>query len=369
MVSGGDDSVHEAARGVKTATLPRASRQGQYHASVERAAESPGLSTSTAASRRYPVGPVCAIVVTYHPDADFPERFRATAAQVERVIVVDNGSVSETSVMLASLTEGTDHVLIANGTNLGVAAALNIGIREALDRGYRWAVTLDQDSTPQPGMADGLVATLEAQPDVEAVAMVGPDIVQDGVVDLPGAWLAPRKGCRFMFRRTRCVDGDPGDVTMVITSGALTNLVACDRLGGFWEGLFIDYVDTEFCLRAGRHGLRTIVSCRARLTHRLGEKRVVRWLGIEFRPTFHAPLRLRYIARNRIHVVRRHGLAAPHWLAFDLVAMTYNLIRVVLTERERGAKLAAIVAGTRDGLMGRLGAVTEPRGSLGETTR
>jgi hypothetical protein len=35
---------------------------------------------------------VCAIVVTYHPDADFPARFIRTLRQVGRLVIVDNGS-------------------------------------------------------------------------------------------------------------------------------------------------------------------------------------------------------------------------------------------------------------------------------------
>jgi len=37
-------------------------------------------------------GQVCAVVVTYHPDHDFPARLTRIAPQVAATFIVDNGS-------------------------------------------------------------------------------------------------------------------------------------------------------------------------------------------------------------------------------------------------------------------------------------
>jgi len=38
-------------------------------------------------------------------------------------------------------------------------------------------------------------------------------------------------------------------VTMLVTSGSMIELATWQALGGFDEGLFIDYIDTDYCLR------------------------------------------------------------------------------------------------------------------------
>ena len=80
--------------------------------------------------------------------------------------------------------------------------------------------------------------------------------------------------------------------------------------------------------------------------------------GRKVRPTFHSALRLRYMARNRWVVWRRHAWAFPHWAAFDAVYSHYNLLRVLVFEDGRAAKLAAVVRGTWDGVCGRRGQIS-----------
>lgn len=47
---------------------------------------------------------VCAVVVTYFPDRNFPERISKIAEQVGKVIIVENGSNIETIKVLNKLS-------------------------------------------------------------------------------------------------------------------------------------------------------------------------------------------------------------------------------------------------------------------------
>jgi len=104
-------------------------------------------------------------------------------------------------------------------------------------------------------------------------------------------------------------------------------------------------------------GFEVLVSAKAMLVHNLGAKQEFTVAGRKVRPTFHSALRLRYMARNRWVVWRRYAWAFPHWAAFDAVYSHYNLLRVLAFEDGRGAKLAAVVRGTWDGLRGRRGRI------------
>ena len=66
------------------------------------------------------------MVVTYHPGSDLCANLAALRAQVDELVVVDNGSRDMAVVERAVAATGSR--LIANGRNLGIAAALNQGL-------------------------------------------------------------------------------------------------------------------------------------------------------------------------------------------------------------------------------------------------
>lgn len=141
----------------------------------------------------------------------------------------------------------------------------------------------------------------------------------------------------------------------MITSGTLTSISDWKALGGFDEGLFVDYVDFDFALRVRSAGLEIVVSEKAVLHHSLGSKREVSCFGYRFHPTFHSPVRHYYMARNRLLLWRRYGFRQPHWWIFDAYSAVRNLVRVLLVEDRRKEKLLAFIRGVGDGLRGRTG--------------
>lgn len=301
-----------------------------------------------------PKPPVAAVVVTFFPDEALPARLAALARECDRVIVVDNGSDAAARALISG--ERVESILLEE--NRGLATALNLGLRRALESGFEWAVTFDQDSTPRPGMVEALWRTRVEAAAPGRVAVVGPRLCEERLDDEDHRWIVPHPKCRWWFARVPCESGDLSGVAFVITSGALTDLRIYRELGPMDEGLFIDYIDHDYCLRARRAGYEILVSLAAVLTHNLGAKREYRVAGRAVRPTFHSALRLRYMARNRWVLWRRFAREFPHWAIFDLVYSHYNLLRVLIFEDRRVAKLVASVRGTWDGLMGRRGKIS-----------
>lgn len=299
--------------------------------------------------------PICAVVVTYFPDERVEERLRIIAAECEHVVVVDNSAPAAAFRSLASLAKPVE--VLAQHRNLGVAAALNVGLERALALGFSWALTFDQDSTPQPGFSAGLWAARLRHAMPEQVAVVGPRLREENLAHEDHRWVVPHPRYRWWFRCAPCRDADLPGVAFVITSGALMDLRAFQRIGPMDAGLFIDYVDHDYCLRARQLGYDIVVSKDALLVHNLGAKREFRIGARAVRPTFHSALRLRYMFRNRRIVRRRYAHAFPHWACFDFVSTHHNLVRIALFEDQRGAKLRAICRGTCDGWLGRSGPI------------
>lgn len=296
-----------------------------------------------------PVLPLCAVVVTYRPDADIVHNLEAIARECGRVIVVDNGSPADVQAVLA-VVPGV--LLLPQSENVGLAAALNVGVARAAEMGCEWVVTFDQDSQPELGFGAALWETHRRQP---RAAVVGPRIHEAGSDPTRYRWVARHSVSPFLFQRIPSTGNDLPCVTMMVTSGSMVEVTEWQRQGGFDSGLFIDYIDTDYCLRVIRAGRTVAVAGSALLRHRLGARQTRVMLGREFRPTHHAAFRHYYMARNRVRMWRRHALAVPHWAAFDLSFALYNYTRVLAFEDQRWAKVKAIVRGTWHGLLGRTG--------------
>lgn len=300
----------------------------------------------------------CALIVTYHPDASLHERILGVQRQVGHVIVVDNTPGG--APMLTRYDRASDVSIVTMGFNAGMGAALNRGFGLARTHGFPWVLTLDQDSSIGPDAVAQLIRAVEKTGSPASVALAGPRILHEHDPARPYTYLTRRRSSRWRFQRVPLPEDGVLETTIIITSGALTRTSTHHDLGGFREDFFIDYVDTEYCLRAQSAGHKVLAVGAAALTHRLGSKRRVRRLGYTAVPMFHDPTRVYYIHRNRIPMYRMYARAFPHWFLFDLTAAVYNLFRIAIFEDRRWAKLVEAAAGTVDGCRGRMGPRPEP---------
>jgi len=304
---------------------------------------------------------ICAVVVTHNPDRDLDQRLRATSEQVGHIIVVDNASdATHASALPRIFEELANAELVSLDSNTGLAAAQNAGIMRAIGLGYPWTLLLDQDSIPGPDMIGKMAEVYEGQPVSQRVAIIAPNIT-DPETDAIARFLRPRGG--LLFQRPSCRGRQIDNVTIVIASGALVSNEIYRKLGPFREDYFIDYVDTEFCLRVVSNGYQIVVACKAVLSHKLGSPKLRRLGPFRLYPRFHSPARWYYIARNRVPTIARYGLRMPHWLFFELMASGYHFLRMLALEDRRFEKVGAYVAGTIDGIRGKMGPLPKQRAS------
>lgn len=266
-------------------------------APVDRPA-APDMSESAFPATSLPA--VTAVVVTWHPE---PERLArlcaALLSQTGRVVVVDNGSAAhELACARAARSDGALE-LIELGRNMGVAAAQNRGIERALAMGAAHVLLMDQDSVPVPGMVARLLEAL-ASPASREVAAAGPRLLDPRT----GTSLdyLKKKGARFRRLPAPQSAATPLEVDYLIASGCLIPAEILRRVGLMDETLFVDAVDTEWCMRARAAGFCLLAETRAVLEHTLGARSVHRW-GRTL--VFHGPQRQYYIFRNNLLLCRR----------------------------------------------------------------
>lgn len=303
-----------------------------------------------------PATSVVAVVVTFHPDvAHLRRQFDALLPQVDRIVVVDNGSsehrlavVREWSASMASQLS-----LIELGRNQGIASAQNRGIEVALAAGASHVLLMDQDSVPAGDMVQWLLSALASCPPAAAPAAAGPRIY-DPCTRTSLDYLR-KSGTRYKRMSVPETTTAPLEVDHLIASGSLIPAEALARIGNMDEGLFIDAVDTEWCLRARAAGFRLIAEARAVLEHELGSHRMRLRIGGRFRTlAFHPPLRQYYIFRNNLLLCRRPYVDRA-WLRLMMTVLPRRLALYCVFGPNRFEYLTEMLAGIRDALLCRTG--------------
>jgi rhamnosyltransferase len=239
--------------------------------------------------------------------------------------------------------------LFVLGENLGLASAQNFGIEKAKLLGAEYVLMLDQDSLPAPDMVSRLLEAITTLQDQGLlVAAVGPRYTDQNQRNLR-PFVRIRGLC---VKRFDCESSDQTvQVDHLISSGSLIPIAVLDAIGGMREELFIDYVDTEWSLRASRMGYRLFGVCNATMRHSLGD-RPCRVFG-SYLP-IHSPLRHYYLFRNAVWLYRQDWISW-NWKAAILWSILFKLVFFSIVPRNRLSQVQMIFRGFLDGLRGRMG--------------
>jgi rhamnosyltransferase len=289
---------------------------------------------------------IFAIVVTYYPDpVRLGSLLSALRERVAGVILVDNGSPNIDEGRLLGICPSL--VIRKFGTNKGIATAQNEGIAVAREKSCKYVLFLDQDSLPHDGMVSSLRRTLKGlQASGHKVACVGARLRLPGSAKLSIFYRVGWLG----VRREPCPNDTAAiECDFVLSSGSLVPLDVIDKVGGMEEGLFIDQVDTEWCLRARSMGYRVFGACGAILEHRLGDAYSRLWFGRWRHVPRHKPFRYYYIFRNSVLLSGREYVSPP-WICFQLRWLCGLFLIYGIFNRHRSGELGMMLKGIMHGL-------------------
>lgn len=296
-----------------------------------------GVSVRMTSPRPPSTKDVCAIVVSFNPDARFPERLELLLEQFPEVFVIDNASSTPIGPFLVMFSD-RNLSLVSNSANFGIGTALNIGVDRAIEAGYTWAVSFDQDSVASPTLLPTLVEAAE-------IAGGGKILIGANYEDVHRARPKHRVGSP---RAASAVS----PMTTLITSGMLFPLGFTKGIGGFREDYFIDSVDHEFCLRAKNHGARVFITDAPLMQHSIGGEGGFLRLGRAL-SSHHSPMRKYFIARNVLTTIAEQGLRHPAWAARQSLRLLAEIMGTIIFEHDKKAKLQAFGRGFRDAFMKR----------------
>lgn len=285
---------------------------------------------------------VCAIVVTFFPDAGFVDRFHRIRQQVHKIVVVDNTGSSTPAPPLEKL-EGSDLEIIRNEENLGIGHALNQGMLRARELGYAWVITFDQDSYVHSNLVQTLIGIYAQQQRTEDIGIIGCNFEDQNIGASPNRFRTDKEA--FL------------EVETVITSGSMMPMAVFSKAGLFRSDFFVDFVDNEYCLRLRGLGYRILISTSPLMSHRLGAATPDFQLGpIALTRSNRSALRRYYMTRNALLVARDHFSVAPLWILKSLVGvLVFAVLKIPMEKTARWKKFHATLYGVWDAIRSRSG--------------
>ncbi len=272
-------------------------------------------------------------IITFNPSLNrLQENVERILPQVGYLIIVDNAS-SNLEEIKGFLSEQEKVIFLYRDKNDGVAKALNIMASKAIELGAEWLLTLDQDSV----VADNIMSEYVKYTSNPSVGIIT---------------------CRYIDRNTDNIDQfTPQEnrfIPRCITSGTYMNLKIWEQVGGFYEPLFIDQVDFDYCYTLKEHGYRILQVGNTYVLHEIGKSKPVSLFGKYHIAFNHSPGRYYYMMRNMIVVAKRHKM----WKHYMRVLCRRWLI-VNRFENNRIHKNKMILKGLCHGFVGRMGKYEE----------
>lgn len=275
---------------------------------------------------------IAIVIPVLNPPSTLNEQVRKLANAFTVVLVSDAFGASRPIDLVAGVQ------WIDLGRNSGIATALNVGVSYALSLDVPFILTLDQDTAIGPDSIRGLKDEIERSVRWSDL-VVGPGMVS-------GAPYRGQKSGRLL------------ETTELLQSGLLAHRDTYLRYGLFDERLFIDGVDTEYCLRLRSHGVAVCAVPHIPMEHRLGDTertRVVRLGPWSPTSTNHSATRRYYMNRNRLVLIKRYWRHEPRWALVTLRRTVAGNLMAFTIEGDRWRKLGSTVSAVRDAVNGRGG--------------
>ena len=276
---------------------------------------------------------VLAGITLYNPNIDrLKENIDAIYSQVEEVVCVDNGPDDFKQIKQLLTSQYPEIVVIQNQKNLGVAKALNQMFAYAKENGFDWVLTLDQDSVCPDNLIKvyrEVVSRLNEFEDLRHVGILCPQTVDrnfDSRTDYQEKYIL---------------------VDKCITSASLTSVKTWETVGGFWEELFIDFVDHDFCARCKEHGIKILQLNDVQILHELGNGVHHNFLGRRVTALNHRPMRKYYMVRNWIIYMHVHKDVIDY--KKERNSYRFFFLKTFLFEKQKLEKLKQMRKGRRDG--------------------
>lgn len=293
-----------------------------------------------------------AIVILYNPVfTTLLKLYQSVVYQVKSLVFVDNSQLRETQVANREWIEQLEDLrcyYLPMSDNLGIATAQNKGIEFAKTLDAQFVLLLDQDSALPDNMIVELLSSYEKLKNNHKVAVVAPSFL-----DRKNNQISPVIQYGGLSRKRimpKVSDGEL-EVAHIIASGMLIPVEVFDVVGLKQDNLFIDYVDIEWCLRAGCLGYKTFVVPKVVMQHDIGDDMV----QVGNRSIMlHSDFRNYFAIRNAVFLMLYRKLPLPFKI-WEMFKLPVCLVVYALASKKSLQSFKIMLIAIKDGVIKNMG--------------
>jgi len=280
---------------------------------------------------------ICSVTILFHPDDAVKYNVASYLHTVELAYIIDNTENKEINnyKLFEGIVGEEKIVFIKNNANLGIGKSLNIAFQMATEAGFEWMLTMDQDSNFKENGFFELASTK----------------FNDSTIGIIGA------SAHQQIPFSNDLDNSFKRSLFLITSGNVVRINAWQKVGGYNEKLFIDEVDTDFCLRIQKMNFQILSTKENYLQHKLGNKFDVKipvtkkvWpIGI------HAPFRMYYMSRNGLFMIKKYAFSHPKYALYRLKSFVAKFLFILFFYPNKSRYLKSFFSGLKDFMLSKYG--------------
>lgn len=259
-----------------------------------------------------------AVVVLYNPTEDEIQNINVYKNMVDYTAIIDNSDADHKQLVNSIVGLTNSIIYYSKHRNLGLAKGFNIGVDLLIEQGCKWALLLDADSK----LSTDLLSVYKTAIDTylgEHIAIFSPVHVFDRSSN------RPYKGYR--------------NIDWTMTSGCLYNCDIFKKQNGFFEELFVDGIDMDYCYKSQENGYRIIECGEAVLNHNPADTKEF----LCFKYGIASPFRYYMQARQLVWCWRRYRRDKI------LFIYLYKWFKVILLFPQKKEYVYMMVKGTKNG--------------------
>jgi len=271
------------------------------------------------------------VVVLYNPDIEVVENINSYQSFLRKLFVIDN-STSYNEEVINKLKEYPNVVYKSLDGNKGIAKALKEGLELSIKDKVDFTLTMDQDSVFPKDKLDIVKTYLEKYS--TEYAIIGLNFNSDS-------------------KEAKLVEEQ-----FLLTSGNFINNKDYQKISGFKEELFIDWVDFDLCEQFYSIGKKVGYINEVSLLHTMGNPESHNLLGKKVTALNHPLIRYYYRYRNGLYLYKRNKKFFKKKYKHDIII---DRIKILLYEKNKHAKFKMIRRGRKDAKRNILGPYKEEK--------
>ena len=269
------------------------------------------------------------VVVLYNPDEQVIENIKSYQSFCHKLFVMDNSnSLNEEVIKEIKKFHNVEYVSLSG--NKGIAKALKEGLLLSIKDKADYTLTMDQDSIFPSDKLDIVKNYLEKYSNEYAI--IGLNFNSDS-------------------SEPKLVEGH-----FLLTSGNFIRNEDYQKIEGFNEDLFIDWVDFDLDEKFYAIGKKVGYINEVSLAHKMGNPETHKIMGKEVTALNHPLVRYYYRYRNGLYLYKRNKKYYKKKYKHDIII---DRIKILLYEKNKRAKFKMIRKGRKDAKRNILGPYKE----------